>query len=303
MSTKHRKTNNGMIKRLTIFGVGLIGGSLALALRRANYCQTVVGCSRSEENLSRALELGIIDEWSLDPAESVKDADMILLAVPVGVMESVMKSISGHVCPNAVLTDAGSSKASVVTAAESAFGTVPENFVPGHPIAGREKSGVDAAVADLFVAHKVILCPLEHSRPEAIAKVTEMWETAGAQVETLGVKQHDQVLAATSHLPHVLAYSLVNTLAETEFVEEIFQFAAGGFRDLSRIASSDPVMWRDICLENREAILSALNRYQSNLVGLKNLIEQSDGEQLFDAFDRAKKVRDANLIKHKTRLE
>ena len=142
-----------------------------------------------------------------------------------------------------------------------------------------EKSGVGAAVADLFVAHKVILCPLVHNRPEAIAKVSAMWEVAGAQVETLGVEQHDQVLAATSHLPHVLAYSLVNTLAETEYVEEIFQFAAGGFRDFSRIASSDPVMWRDICLENRDAILSALNQYQANLDGLKHLIEQSNGDQ------------------------
>lgn len=292
-----------MINRLTIFGVGLIGGSLALALRQANYCRTVVGCSRSKANLLRALELEIIDEWTLDPVEAVKDADMILLAVPVGVMESVMNKIAGHIGQDAVLTDAGSSKASVVAAAESAFGTIPANFVPGHPIAGREKSGVDAAVADLFVAHKVILCPLEHNRPETVAKVSAMWEAAGAQVETLGIKQHDQVLAATSHLPHVLAYSLVNTLANTEFVDEIFQFAAGGFRDLSRIASSDPVMWRDICLENREAILTELDRYQTNLDGLRNLIEQSSGDQLFDAFQHAKSVRDANLIKQESRLE
>jgi prephenate dehydrogenase len=292
-----------MINRLTIFGVGLIGGSLALALKRANYCRTVVGCSRSQANLLRAIELGVIDEWSLDPGDAVEGAEMILLAVPVGVMESVMSKIAGRISKDTILTDAGSSKASVVEAAENAFGSVPENFVPGHPIAGREKSGVDAAVADLFVAHKVILCPLEHNRPEAIAKVSAMWEAAGAQIETLGVQQHDQVLAATSHLPHVLAYSLVNTLAETEYVEEIFQFAAGGFRDFSRIASSDPVMWRDICLENRDAILAALNQYQANLDGLKNLIEQSKGDQLLDVFTRAKTVRDTNVIRHETRLE
>lgn len=292
-----------MINRLTIFGVGLIGGSLALALKRANYCRTVVGCSRSQANLMRSIELGVIDDWSLDPGDAVEGSDMILLAIPVGVMESVMSKIAGRISKDAILTDAGSSKASVVEAAENAFGSVPENFVPGHPIAGREKSGVDAAVADLFVAHKVILCPLAHNRPEAIAKVSAMWEAAGAQIETLGVQQHDQVLAATSHLPHVLAYSLVNTLAETEYVEEIFQFAAGGFRDFSRIASSDPVMWRDICLENRDAILSALNQYQANLDGLKNLIEQSKGDQLIDVFTHAKSVRDANVIKHQTRLE
>ena len=175
---------------------------------------------------------------------------------------------------------------------------------PGTRLPVREKSGVDAAVADLFVAHKVILCPLEHNRPEAIAKVSAMWEAAGAPDRDPGRSSSTtKCLAATSHLPHVLAYSLVNTLAETEYVEEIFQFAAGGFRDFSRIASSDPVMWRDICLENRDAILSALNRYQANLDGLKNLIEQSKGDQLFDAFAHAKTVRDANVIKHKTRLE
>ena len=292
-----------MIKRLTIFGVGLIGGSLALALKKADFCSFVVGCSRNQDNLARAIDLGVIDQFTLDPAEAVDGADMILLAVPVGVMQSVMRKIAGRIGDDAVLTDAGSSKASVVEAAKNAFGSIPENFVPGHPIAGRELSGVEAAVADLFVEHKVILCPLPNSRPEAIKRVSEMWAAAGAQIETLGIEQHDRVLAATSHLPHVLAYSLVNTLADTEYVDEIFQFAAGGFRDFSRIASSDPVMWRDICLENRDAILAALNQFQTNLDGLKELLVQSNGEQLFQAFKRAKTVRDANVLKFKTRLE
>jgi prephenate dehydrogenase len=292
-----------MINRLTIFGVGLIGGSLALALKKANFCKTIVGCSRNETHLRRAIELGVIDEFTLDPRAAVKDADVVLLAVPVGAMQKVMEQIAEHLSSDAVITDAGSSKASVVAAAEAAFGKIPENFVPAHPIAGREKSGVEAAVVDLYVDHKVILCPLEQSDPAAVEKIKSMWEVAGATVETLAVDQHDQVLAATSHLPHVLAYSLVNTLAETEYVDEIFRFAAGGFRDFSRIASSDPVMWRDICLENQAAILGALDEFQNNLDGLKKMIENHDSDGLFKAYEHAKTIRDANVMKHKTRLE
>jgi prephenate dehydrogenase len=170
------------------------------------------------------------------------------------------------------------------------------NFIPAHPIAGREKSGVEAAVVELFVDHKVILCPLKNSSPTALATVRNMWETTGAIVETLGVEQHDQVLAATSHLPHVLAYSLVNTLVETEYVDQIFNFAAGGFRDFSRIASSDPVMWRDICLENRDAILTALDEFESNLAGLKAMIQNKDGEGLFNEFTHAKSIRDQHVL-------
>ncbi len=292
-----------MIERLAIFGVGLIGGSLALALKKANYCKTIVGCSRNKKHLQRAIELGVIDEFVLDPAEAVKNADVILLAVPVGAMQKVMEQIADHLAPGAVVTDAGSSKASVVAAAKAAFGEIPPHFVPAHPIAGREKSGVEAAVVDLYVDHKVILCPLEQNDPVAVEKVRRMWEVAGATVETLEVEQHDKVLAATSHLPHVLAYSLVNTLAETEYVDEIFRFAAGGFRDFSRIASSDPVMWRDICLENQSAILGALGEFQANLDGLRKMIENHDSEGLFGAYEHAKTIRDADVMKHKTRLE
>jgi prephenate dehydrogenase len=292
-----------MIKQLTIFGVGLIGGSLALALRNSKACEKIVGCSRNVKHLQRAVELNVIDEFTLDPKQAVSSADVVLLAVPMGAMETILKQIANHLPENVIVTDAGSSKASVVAAAERVFGEVPDWFVPAHPIAGREKSGVDAAIASLFVDHKVILTPLKQTCPAAIERVTKMWETAGAQVQSLGVEQHDLVLAATSHLPHVLAYSLVDTLSETEYVEEIFQFAAGGFRDFSRIASSDPVMWRDICLENKTAILDALQSFQDNLAGLRSTIEQSDGAALLSTFTHAKTIRDQNVLKHKTQPE
>ena len=293
----------GMIKQLTIFGVGLIGGSLAKSLKQSGFGGKIVGCSRDARHLQRAVDLGVIDVFTLDGAEAVGEADIVLLAVPLGAMESIFETIVGHLLPGAVVTDAGSSKTSVVDAANRAFGGVPDFFVPAHPIAGREKSGVEAAIPDLFVDHKVILTPLENTSPEAIARVTEMWEATGATVQSLGVEQHDLVLAATSHLPHILAYSLVDTLSETEYVEQIFQFAAGGFRDFSRIASSDPVMWRDICLENRAAILDALNDFQENLSGLRNLIEQADGDRLLKTFQHAKTTRDANVMKHQPKPE
>ena len=284
-----------MIKQLTIFGVGLIGGSLALALKKAGYCQQVVGCSRCAEHLQRAVDLGVIDSYTLDPAAAVKGADMILVAVPMGAMQRVFASIADHIEANTVITDAGSAKASVVAAAKVAFGEVPRQFVPAHPIAGREKSSVDAAVDDLYNNHKVILTPLKKTNPDAVQRVREMWQMAGAEVESLGIEQHDTVLAATSHLPHILAFSFVNTLAESVESEKIFRYVAGGFKDFSRIASSDPVMWRDICLENKEAILSALKDYQQNLSDLAELITDEDGDALYKTFAQAKTERDRHI--------
>ncbi|MCK5902895.1 MAG: prephenate dehydrogenase/arogenate dehydrogenase family protein [Cocleimonas sp.] len=281
-----------MIRQLTIFGVGLIGGSLALALKKAGYCQHIIGCSRREDHLQRAVDLGVIDEYTLDPKAAVKTADMILLAVPMGAMEAIFKRIAGHLKEGAVITDAGSAKGSVVRAAQAAFGEVPPQFVPAHPIAGREKSSVEAALVDLYVGHKVILTPLETTNPQAIQKVRKMWHVAGAEVETLGVAQHDAVLAATSHLPHILAFSFVNSLSESPEHQAIFHYVAGGFKDFSRIASSDPVMWRDICLENKAGILVALDHYQKNLSELSILIANEDSEALLAAFAHAKTVRD-----------
>lgn len=288
-----------MIEKLTIFGVGLIGGSLALALKRAGYCKLIVGCDANVERLRSAVELGVIDKFSTDPAEAVKEADMVVLAVPMLAMETVLKSISKDLAESVILTDVGSCKASVVAAAIRVFGALPPRFVPAHPIAGREKSGVEASLEDLFVAHKVILTPVKETELAAIANVTRMWEATGAHVKTLGIEQHDLVLAATSHLPHVLAYSLVDTIAETLYADQIFQFAAGGFRDFSRIASSDPVMWRDICIENKDAILDVLNKFQSNLKVLESAIDRGDAEFLMETFANAKAIRDANVMKHR----
>ena len=284
-----------MIKKLTIFGVGLIGGSLALALKKANAVEQIVGCSRDKAHLQQAVDLGVIDGFELDPELAAKDADVIFLAVPMRAMERVMSSFQSVVDEETVITDGGSSKASIVAAAQTVFGEVPANFVPGHPIAGREKSGVSAAIDSLYQNHKVILTPLEHTNSTAVDQVKKMWETVGAHVEILEVEQHDRVLAATSHLPHVVAYAMVDTLSKTKFVDEIFHYAAGGFRDLSRIASSDPTMWRDICLENKTAILEMVEAYQKTLEDIKSLMVAGDAEGLFDIFDHAKTTRDQHV--------
>jgi prephenate dehydrogenase len=285
-----------MIKQLTIFGVGLIGGSLALALRKAGYCEKLVGCSRNAEHLQRAVDLGVIDSYTLDPKEAVQDADMILLAVPMRAIKPVLASIVDYVQPNAVITDAGSAKGSVIRAVNEAFGDKSSaNFVAGHPIAGREKSSVEAAIDDLYIDHKVVLTPTSETSTEAVLRVKEMWQTAGATVETLDHTQHDDVLAATSHLPHVLAYSLVNTLSKSQYGDAVFDYAAGGFKSFTRIASSDPVMWRDICIENKDAILSSLNDFQQDLSDLAEMIETEDEAGMKALFANAKETRDRNI--------
>ena len=281
-----------MIKRLCIIGVGLIGGSLARALKHAAYCAEVVGCGRDQAQLQRAVQLGVIDRYEQDPARAVADAEVVVLAVPLGAMESVMHAIAAHVKPDAVITDVGSAKGSVAAAAQAAFGTVPGRFVPGHPIAGTEKSGVEASFADLYRDRRVILTPLAQTDADAVALVSEMWRQAGAEVVEMSVEHHDEVLAATSHLPHMLAFALVDTLARMHEQAEIFRYAAGGFRDFTRIASSDPVMWRDICLANREAIAAMIDRFQADLVGLREAIVQGDGKAIEEVFTRAKDARD-----------
>ncbi len=285
-----------MIKKLTIFGVGLIGGSLALALKKAGYCETIVGCSRSEAHLKRAVELGVIDIYTLDAKQAVQDADIIMLAVPMRAIPAILLEIVDHVKKDVIITDAGSAKGSVIAAAKSAFhGILPPNFIAGHPIAGREKSSVEAAIDDLYVGQKVILTPTIETSADTFLKVKKMWQATGAIVETLEVKHHDDVLAATSHLPHILAYSLVNTLSKSEYGDAVFDYAAGGFKSFSRIASSDPVMWRDICLDNKDSILAALNDFQQDLSDLSEAISCEDADQLEKTFANAKKTRDANI--------
>lgn len=281
-----------MISKLVIFGVGLIGGSLALALREADYCRRIVGCSRNAAHLQKAVDLGVIDSFTLDPAEAVRDADMVLLAVPMGAMGVLLRKISSALPPDAILTDAGSTKGSVVAEVAAVFGADYARFVPGHPIAGREKSGVEAAIPDLYQERRVILTPLPHTDADAVAKVESMWAVTGAILEKMPVELHDQVLAATSHLPHVLAFALVDTLLNMPQREDILRYAAGGFRDFTRIASSDPVMWRDICLTNSSAILSMIAAFQQNLAEFAAMIEKQDSEGLHQRMETAKQARD-----------
>lgn len=273
-----------------IVGLGLIGASFAKALKQ-NALATVYGFDVDSSVPLKALEFGVIDIEVRDLKE-LSGIDAVVLAVPVMAVEGVCKSIE-HLIPElTLLTDVGSVKGAVVTAVDAAFGALPACFVPGHPIAGAEKSGVEAAKSDLFKNHMHILTPLEHSSSKAIELVTALWEGCGADVVTMSVERHDEVLAATSHLPHLLAYSLVDTLARESENREIFKYAAGGFRDFSRIAASDPTMWHDIFLMNGEATLKILRRFQSDLHQLEVAIEHSDGDLLRTVFTRAKSARD-----------
>ena len=281
-----------MIQLLCISGVGLIGGSLALALRRAHWVGEIVGTSRNEVHLRRAVELGVIDRYELDPARAVAGADVVVLAVPLGAVQGVCQQIRDAIARDAVITDVGSAKASVVSAVRHGFGRLPEMFVPGHPIAGTEKNGVEAAFAELFENHRIIITPVENTAERACRIVRAMWEQTGALVEEMSVEHHDQVLAATSHLPHMLAFGLVDSLARMRDHAEIFRYAAGGFRDFTRIASSDPVMWRDICVSNQDALLEVIRRYQDDLAAISAAIERRDGKTLLDIFTRAKQARD-----------
>ena len=281
-----------MINRLCVIGVGLIGGSLALALKRAGFVKEVVGCSRRETHLQQAVELGVIDRYETDMAKAVEGADLVFLSVPLGAMQSVMQAIKPGLAADTVITDGGSAKGCIVEDARAAFGALPEGLVPGHPIAGTEKSGVEAAFPDLYQDRRIIITPLETSDPEAVALVQAMWEAAGAHVEKMNVEHHDEVLAATSHLPHMLAFGLVDSLARMKDNDEIFRYAAGGFRDFTRIASSDPVMWRDICIHNQVALVKMMQRYKDDLNEIELAIGNGDGDLLLEIFTRAKESRD-----------
>ena len=281
-----------MNKQITIVGVGLIGGSLAKALRKSGFAGSIVGADRDEAALKTAVELGVIDRYSNDLAEAVAGADIVVLSVPVRQTGAVLTEMLPGLESRSVISDVGSSKALVVSAAQQALGDRMDRFVPGHPIAGREKSGVAASETELFRDHRVILTPLESTQQDAVDLVTQMWTSVGAETSCLSVEQHDLVLAATSHLPHVLVYATVDTLAGTEYVEEIFEFAAGGFRDFSRIASSDPVMWRDVCLTNKTAILDVLDRFENQLGEIRKAIETDDSDKLTETFANSKKIRD-----------
>ncbi len=285
-------TMQPLIQRLCIIGVGLIGGSLARALREAGEVGEVVGCGRGEDNLQAAVRLGVIDRYVTDPAQAVVGADVVLLAVPLGAMAAVLRVIAPHLEPDAVLTDAGSAKGSVVADVERIYGHIPPHFVPGHPIAGTEQSGVEASFATLFQRRRVILTPLAETSATAHQRIRRMWELTGAEVVDMGVRHHDAVLAATSHLPHMLAYTLVDTLARLDDRAEIFRYAAGGFRDFTRIASSDPQMWHDICVANRDQLLEMIGLFVADLEHLAESIRADDRATVLATFQRAKRARD-----------
>lgn len=283
------------LNKITIVGVGLIGGSFAKGLKRAGLVKTVMGFGQDESSLRQAIELGVIDEYSTDMQTAVADSDLIMLAVPLGVMESVLDEMKPYIKPGAIITDAGSAKSSVIASATKVFSHLPAFFVPGHPIAGKEKSGVTAADPTLYINHRVILTPAEHTNADAIKLVTELWQALGANVEVMSAEQHDDIFAATSHLPHLLAFSLVDMLDEHPELGNVFPYTAGGFRDFTRIASSDATMWRDIALTNSTAIVKWLKNYQASISALTELVETQQGEQLFKLFEDAKSARDRHI--------
>lgn len=281
-----------MIDKLVILGLGLIGGSLAAALRRQGQVARVTAWGRREPSLIRGLELGYIDDYTLDLDSAMDGADVVVIATPTLIAEDVLAMLQGCWSPGTIVTDVASVKGNLLAAARRLWGSEPENLVLGHPIAGSEESGVEAARADLFVKHRVILTPTESTSTRARDKVRAMWSAVGAEVVEMSVERHDQVLAATSHLPHVLAYTLVDALAQQDGKEEIFRFAAGGFRDFTRIASSDPAMWCEITLANREAILHAIGIFEDHLSALKEAIRRQEGERIMELYSSAKAARD-----------
>lgn len=285
-------TSARLYDKLAIFGVGLIGGSVALALKRAGQQGDILGVGRHPQAMQEALQLGVIDR-ALSAAEAAREADLILLAAPVGQFPGILQTITPYLKPEVVITDAGSTKGDVVAAARANLGRMLPRFVPAHPIAGAEKSGVAAAKAGLFDGKKVVLTPLPETAADAVAKSQAFWRACGANVSAMPVETHDQIFAAVSHLPHVLAFALVESMASRANADQLFSFAAGGFRDFSRIAGSSPEMWRDICLANRAAMLGELDAYAAQLALIRTLIATGDGQKLADVFEHARNARTA----------
>jgi prephenate dehydrogenase len=278
--------------RLAVIGVGLIGGSFALALKKAGKVAQVVGVGRNRANLDLARERRIIDSIAPDAATAARDADVVLVAAPVAQFASIFRALASTLKPGAVVTDAGSTKRDVVAAARAALGAKIGQFVPAHPVAGAEKSGAGAASAELFRDRRVVLTPLKENAAAATSKVRALWEACGARVTRLEPDEHDTVLAAVSHLPHLLAYALVHDIAGRPNAEQLFSYAAGGFRDFTRIASSHPEMWRDICIANRDRLLAEITRYSAQLGLVEKLLQAADGPALEKLFSEARDARD-----------
>ena len=278
--------------KICIFGVGLIGGSLARAYKKANPNVTIVGIGRNETHLRKTQKLGVIDSFDMDFSIALKGVDLLVFAMPVGAVGIAFESVKKHLNDSMILTDVGSTKKNVVEQASSVLGQFVKNFVPGHPIAGTEKSGAESAFAELFEQRRVILTPTKLTDSKATERVSALWQACGAEVIEMSTEHHDKVLAATSHLPHMLAFSLVDTLSKMNDKQEIFKYAAGGFRDFTRIASSSPEMWQDICLANSDALIEMITQFQSDLNNLTKAIKDTDKEEVLKIFNRAKKARD-----------
>ena len=271
--------------------MGLIGGSVALALKKAGLATHIVGVGRTEKSLNEALDLGVIDSAETNIEAAIQDADLILIAAPVAQTTAILQSIKPHLNKQTMITDAGSTKADVLACASAVLGDQFNQFVGGHPIAGAEKSGVSAAMSDLYVGKNVVLTPTSESNLDALASVTKLWQACGANVSEMTAETHDGIFAAVSHLPHLLAFALVDDIASRPNAAQLFSFAASGFRDFTRIAGSHPEMWRDISLANKSALLSELTAYQLELSQLKQLLEHEDSAGLQALFERASVAR------------
>lgn len=282
-----------MFNKICIIGVGLIGGSIARAARQQGLSKTIVGFGREDDlpNLQTAKELGVIDDYSSNIAEVVRYADCIIIATPVGAIESVIALLKPYWDENAIYSDVGSTKVNVINAVQHVLGRMPGNFVPAHPIAGAEQSGVEAAVDDLFISKRSIITPDPHTRREALVTITKFWQRLGAKVTLMPPDHHDAVFAATSHLPHIVAFALVDMLGHKDEQSEIFKFAAGGFKDFTRIASSDPTMWLDICAANKDEIIPLIQQFKAELDKIELYLEKNDNQQLFNTFTYAGKAR------------
>ncbi len=279
------------MKKLVIFGVGLIGGSVALAVKKAGFVTNIVGIGRSEKSLHEALNLGVIDSAQTNIGAALNAADMMLIAAPVAQTANILRNIKPHLNSQTIITDAGSTKGDVLANAREILGDQFSQFVGGHPIAGAEKSGVSAANGDLFLGKNVVLTPTPETNSHALASVVEMWQKCGANVSEMSAENHDAIFAAVSHLPHLLAFALVHDIAARPNAAQLFSFAASGFRDFTRIAGSHPEMWRDISLANKSALLSEISAFENELSQLKQLLERKDGAGLQAVFERASVAR------------
>ena len=280
-----------MINKITIIGVGLIGGSLAKAIKENNLAKVVFGFGRDLNRLEKAQKANVIDQFSTNLKDAINNSDIVIIATPVGSFQEILSEIKPFLTSKIVISDVGSTKTNIASIVSQTLGDYSNYFIPAHPIAGKEKSGFEASEANLFINRKVIITPLETSSPDSISLIQKMWEGTGADVDFMSPESHDELLGMTSHLPHMLAFSLVNYLISKNPSASIY--AAGGFKDFSRIASGDAVMWRDICIQNKDQIIDHIRGYQKTLNSLVNAIENENSDELDLLFTSAKKTRDS----------